>query len=195
MKKVLSLFLAVLMLFGAISVSASAADIVSPWHGEGGPATSEQAVLKFKLEGGTLKMGAYVYDLKSGKFVYTEPEDIGDEYVMVPLDGSSLKPGYFATLPQVTAPAGYQFDGWYCYEDNKAYAATYGGYKIPDDGAGRVIEFHAAYSPTQPEEDTLTKIVGILIQIFGTIIGLIAFNGDTAAGQAMLDELLGGLLG
>ena len=57
MKKVLSVFLAVLMLFGALSVSSFAEETTAPvvtppmayhdWWGEGGPCSKEQAVLAF----------------------------------------------------------------------------------------------------------------------------------------------------
>ena len=203
MKKVLSLFLAVLMIFAAMSVSASAAEFEDPWHGfDGAPASNEQAVLKFVLEGGKLKSSQYIYDTKDGKFKYASPDDIGDVYVMVPQDATSMKPGYSVSLPQLTAPKGYQFDGWYLYTLNtdntitkEAYSATWGGFIIPKGAAGKVLEFHPAYSPAEVEEDTLTKIIGILVQIFGTIIGLLAFNGDTEAGSAFLEKLLGGIVG
>ncbi|MGN0468702.1 MAG: hypothetical protein ACI4GY_08275 [Acutalibacteraceae bacterium] len=198
MKKALSVFMAVLMLFAALSVgtSASSSD-PSPWHGElgsGKPATMEQAVLKFELNGGKLKTGAYVYDTTTGEFSYQD--GITGTYVMVPRDEehATMKAGTTVVLPVVTAPAGWEFTGWYCYTDQQSYAANC-AYKLPADCGGQVIEFGAAYTPAEVEEDTFTKVLGILIKVFGAIIGLIMYAGDTEAGVALMEKILGGVLG
>ena len=80
MKKVLSVFLAVLMLFGALSVSSFAEETTAPvvtppmayhdWWGEGGPCSKEQAVLAFNLNGGSLKAETQVYNEETGKFEF-----------------------------------------------------------------------------------------------------------------------------
>ena len=83
MKKVLSVFLAVLMLFGALSVSSFAEETTAPvvtppmayhdWWGEGGPCSKEQAVLAFNLNGGSLKSETQIYNEETGQFEWTAP--------------------------------------------------------------------------------------------------------------------------
>lgn len=191
MKKALSLFLAVLMIFAAMSVSASAAPAITDedWFGPGRAANLDQAIFYFDLNGGTLKNPAPVFNTTTGTF--SNVSNITGTYIMVPQGGYAMTANTSVTLPVVTPPAGYQFDGWHC-SDGQYYAAN-APFTITTAYVGHFTYFTAAYSPAEIEEDTMSKIMGILIQIFGAIIGLIMFAGDTSAGIEMMEKVLGGL--
>lgn len=210
MKKVLSVFLAVLMLFAALSVSSFAEEgttntPVKPpmayhdWWGEGGPCSPDQAVLSFNLNGGSLKAETQVYNEETGKFEWKAGKDVTGIYYMVPQDRNTMKGEMGVVLPEVIAPAGQQFNGWYCeacpcdisYVGN-TYAAT-AAFKLPANCGGTLIQFRASYSPADMEEPIINKVVGILMKVFGTIIGLIAYGGDTAKGIAFMEKVFGGL--
>lgn len=210
MKKVLSVFLAVLMLFGALSVGSFAEETtgttpVTPprayhdWWGEGGPCTKTQAVLSFNLNGGSLKAETQVYNEETGKFEYKAGKDVTGVYYMVPKDPSTMNGGQGVSLPEVVAPDGWQFNGWYCEVcpcDTKCETQTYAAvsvFNLPKNCGGYLIQFRASYSPATIEEPTLTKVVGILMKVFGTIIGLIAYEGDTKKGIAFMEKVFGGL--
>ena len=209
MKKVLSVFLAVLMLFGALSVSSFAEETTAPvvtppmayhdWWGEGGPCTPEQAVLSFNLNGGSLKAETQVYNEETGKFEWKAGKDVTGTYYMVPQDPNTMKGGMGVVLPEVIAPSGWQFNGWYCEacpcetaQVGQTYAAA-ALYKLPLNCGGILIQFRASYSPATIEEPTINKVVGILMKVFGTIIGLIAYGGDTKQGIAFMEKVFGGL--
>lgn len=206
MKKVLAVFLSVMMLFGALSFSSSAASVSQYFEGDSplvDPNT--QVIITFDLAGGTMKNGVWVYNSSKKPTPDFEWVEGFDEptYVMLPQDSGSMKPGTPITLPVVTPPTGYQFDGWYCYgmagdyTQGSTYAAN-SAYYIPLGTAGEIIEFRAAYSPATIEADTMEMVMDILIKVFGTIVGLL-FLGDEAnpaeAGMQMMDQLLGSLLG
>lgn len=193
MKKTLSVLLAVLMIFSALSVGASAANYPNDYFGDsqsGRPANYDQAVLRFDLNGGTMKQGAYVWN--GTEFVYET--GITGEYVMLPTRwGVDMKAGNFVSLPTVVPPANQQFDGWFCYRDHQAYG-SFGNYMIPNDlREGEIIEFRASFSPTVVEEDTMVKVMGILSKVFGTIIGMLFYGGDAEVGIKFVEDLLGGL--
>lgn len=206
MKKALSVFLAILMMFSVLSIGSFAAEdttsdsqFTSPWHGpegSGKPAGYDQVVIRFNLNGGTLKSAQYVWNLETGRPEYTEPKDIGTgSWVMVPqYAGDLVADGeHYATLPAMNAPSDtLQFDGWYCQYDRSLYGAN-GGYLIPAGAGGTVIEFTAQWSPKEVEVDTMTKVMGILFKVFGTIIGLLFYTGDTEAGIALMEKVFGGL--
>lgn len=209
MKKVLSVFLAVLMLFGALSVSSFAEETTAPvvtppmayhdWWGEGGPCSKEQAVLAFNLNGGSLKAETQVYNEETGKFEWKAGKDVTGVYYMVPQDPNTMKSGMGVVLPEVIAPAGQQFNGWYCEacpcetaQVGQTYAAA-AVYKLPLNCGGTLIQFRASYSPATIEEPTINKVVGILIKVFGAIIGFIVFDGDTKQGIAFMERVFGGL--
>ncbi|MBQ8029734.1 MAG: hypothetical protein IJ262_10080 [Clostridia bacterium] len=208
MKKALSVFLAVLMMFSCLAVGASASSSAnpSPWHGDAGsgkPATYEQCVVTFDAAGGTFKQALYVYDLATGAWDVAEAGSLKGVWAMVPQDSASQKPTQTIKTPTVTAPEGWQFDGWYCagYMSLKAtelQGVTVGAntnLTLPTGCAGEVLQFTAAYSPAEPEEDTMATVMGILIKIFGTIIGILMYRGDADAGIAMMEKVLGGVLG
>ncbi len=210
MKKVLSVFLAVLMLFGALSVSSFAEEttgsVVTPpkayhawWEKDGGPCKNDQAVLAFNLNGGSLKSETQIYNEETGKFEWKAGKDVTGVYYMVPQDPNTMKGGMGVVLPEVIAPSGWQFNGWYCEacpcetaQVGQTYAAA-ALYKLPLNCGGTLIQFRASYSPATIEEPTLTKVVGILMKVFGTIIGLIAYGGDTKQGIAFMEKVFGGL--
>lgn len=191
MKKILSVLLATLMLFSVLGVSASAS-VYENYYDQGIVDRNTQVVLAFDLNGGSLKTGAYVYDTTISKFVYKDGEDITGKYIMLPRTPDTQLVGQFVKLPVLNAPDGWQFNGWYCYLDGNSYAAN-SDFKIPAGAAGEVIEFYAAYSPAEVEEDTFATVLGILIKVFGAIAGIILYNGDTEQGIALFDKILGAL--
>lgn len=195
MKKALSVFLAVLMIFAALSVGASAegpsSTNPSPYHGDGKPCSIDQVALSFDPNGGKFKNPVAVYSMTDN--VFTIESDYSSKWIMLPAQNGddTMRPGRYVNLPTVTAPDGYQFDGWYCYKDHATYGVR--EYKIPDDAAGTTIEFAAAYSPAVVEEPTMTKVMGILMKVFGAIVGLLFFAGDSSAGMDMMEKILGGI--
>ena len=191
MKKLLSVLLATLMLFSVLGVSASAS-VYDNYYDSGIVSRESQVVISFDLNGGSLKTGAYVYDTSINNFVYKDGADITGKYIMLPRTKDTQRVGQFIRLPAMTAPSGYQFDGWYCYFDSNKYASN-ADYKIPAGAAGEVIEFYASYIPAEVEEDTFASILKILIKVFGAIAGILLYNGDTEEGIALFDKILGAL--
>lgn len=195
MKKALSVLLAIMMLFGALSVGASAQSTpiaTDKWHQEGGPASMEQVVLYFNLNGCTLAGPVVVWNEETG--LLEAQSNLKGSYVMVPQNSETMKPGMEVKLPSPTAPTNYKFDLWHCDFDGNDYAGN-GKFIIPAGTAGTTITFIAGTSPTVVEEDTLTKVMNILIKIFGAIIGIIMYGGDTSAGVALMEKILGGVMG
>ena len=195
MKKILSVMLAIIMLFGALSISASASTmsaddfwnkyvtddiLVNP---------NEHSILKFDFAGGSSTNALYVYDTAKGGFVSTD--GVSGIYVMLPGSqvGYTLKPGSTIKTPYVEAPEGYKFNGWFCYGDGEYYVA---GEKvtIPSDWKGRVIDFEAQYIPAKGEGDTLKTVLGVLSKVFGTVIGILFLDGSSAAGIELVEKLL-----
>lgn len=195
MKKVLAVLLTVMMLFATVSMSASAA-YNEYYEGEFAVADPEtQAIFVFDLNGGKLRDNVWVWDSDIANFVNVEGPSVENPYIMLPRNDEMHKAGGFITLPVVTAPEGYQFDGWYCIsgsDKGSTYAAG-GNYTIPADAIGDVVQFKAGYSPTSIEPDTLDTVLGILIKIFGAIIGIVLYSGNTEAGVALMEQVLGGL--
>lgn len=197
MKKALSLFLAILTIFGCLGIGAAADSYVtSPWHGDEGsgkPASYEQVVLTFDANGGTFKNALPVYNSNTGVFDLSEAGKLTGTWAMVPQSAGAQVPGYIVTLPVVDSPKGYQFAGWFCYLDGNTYGAN-SSFKIPAGTAGTIIEFRAAHIPTEPEEDTMAKVMSVLIKVFGAIIGILMYRGDTEAGVELMEKILGGIL-
>lgn len=213
MKKILSVMLAIMMLFGAMSINASAAgeDKLNEWrnnsiveindvvYGNGmndlgesyGYVKSNYVVLCFNFGTGTSYKTLAVYDSQNDKFVY---EKVSGEYIMFPgADNNSLAVGSSVILPLVTAPEGKQCTAWYCVETN-SYEVTGKPWTIPAITGGVVYTFVAEIIPAEEEADTLTTILGILTKVFGTILGILFLDGSSAAGVALVEKLLGGLL-
>ena len=80
MKKVLSMFLAALMILSCMSISAFADylpffDANDPTR----PNPNTQVVFRFNLQGhGKCKEGQYVYDRETGRATWTAAEDVSD---------------------------------------------------------------------------------------------------------------------
>ncbi len=220
MKKALSLFLAILMIFSVLSVSSFATGSITPADNstadtatiqqklkEAGVMTDNDCVLKFYTLGGKFMGDQLVFDMTTGKFVAKSPDQLktlGDPYVKFPNAPGDQEPGKMVALPDVEAPSGYKFNGWYCVEDGSTSVAGISGYLIKDhfvtvDGrvgestAGKTITFRAIYVPAEVEEPVFNKVFDILAKIFGTIIGLIAYEGDTAAGIAFVRKMFEGI--
>lgn len=201
MKKVLSVFLATLMLFACLSVGASAEEVTpgvgieTQWHGDGKPANYDQVVVEFDLMGGTLKYPALVYDKTTGQFV--PQENVKDLYTMVPQSPEVMKEGYDIILPAVTAPKNQQFDGWFCAVGPASVIRnTYGAnaaFTLPAGSANTIMHFVAQYSPTAVEEDTMAKVMSILFKVFGTILGILLYGGDSEAGVAVMEKIFGNI--
>ena len=201
MKKALSLFLAVLMICGCMAIGASAEVIQDPtnWFGEAGsgkPATYEQVICTFDTNAGTIQGSVRTWSPDEG---YGSASNFSGIWAMVPTtpDTTSMTPGDRITLPTVTPPANQQFGGWYCYEDGQTYAGTW---TIPatingHSTAGSVIRFRASYTPATIEEPTMTKVLGVLAKVFGALIGILLYKGDTAAGVELVERMLSGVIG
>lgn len=194
MKRIISVLLATLMLFSMLGVSATAlnGDSYSDYYDNGLVNRESQVILTFDLNGGTLKIPTAVYDFTKNDFVIKDGSDISGIYVKLPQDKNTQIVGQYVKLPAVNPPAGSAFDGWYCYEDGKTYAANR-DYQIPAGKQGDVIHFYAFYSPAEVEEDTFAAVLGILIKVFGAIAGILLYNGNTEQGIALFDKILGAL--
>lgn len=204
MKKVLSVFMAILMLCGALSIGSSASSASTQWFGEpnsGKPANYDQTVFYFDLGIGTLP-NASVYDLATGEFV--SATDITGSYYMIPRNEALMKAGTFVTLPDLDAPDGQKFIGWYCYGTEAGNSAhelnlvgnTYAantGFPIPEGLGGEVLCFRASFAPIKQEEPTLNKVMGILIKVFGAILGILLYQGNTEEGIAAMEKIFSGL--
>lgn len=197
MKKVLALFLSVLMLFGSLSFAASAdysLDLESVREVRG---LGNEVILSFDLNGGTIKGGVREYSPTTNTFSWNEAY-LENMYYMIPETAGSQLPGDQVRLPSVTPPSGYVFNGWYCVETN----ATHPGnriFTIPDDVsiAGSIVQLVADYSLAEPEEDEMAGVFNILVKVFGTIIGLLFLSdreeGAVEAGMQLMTDLLGSL--
>lgn len=197
MKKILSVVLAVMMLFSVMSVGASAASkYPDQWHREG-LANDDQAVLVFNIMGGTMRDPQYVYDPVNGVQLVS---GVTGTYVMLPFNEEANKIGSVIVLPIVTPQSGMAFLGWE-YTDPSGLRHTLAGnstfYITEAHFTGNqygVINFTAVYTSAEPEEDTMAMILSILTKIFGAIIGIVLYGGDTEAGVALMNKVLGGLL-
>lgn len=207
MKKILSVMLAIMMLFGALSVSASAAavtndEVIKQWYDTSNTTItiynktyvkSDYVIIQLNFNGGTSFVTLPVYDTTEGGFVY---EKVTGTYLMLPGSSTeySLIPGTPVTLPRVTPADGKQFTGWYC-ENTGDYVVGGKSWVIPQNSGGTMYTFTAEMLPAEGDEDTLGMILGILMKVFGTIIGILFLDGSSAAGVELMEKMLGGLLG
>lgn len=199
MKKVLAVLLSVMMLFGALSFSSSAAVTnYKPSDASMELYTTlkqtmvikeDQVLLGFDVQNGTFFGKVNVYE----KGVFEDKEGVTGVYYMVPNNinsaNTNLIPGRYVLLPNVVAPTGKTFDGWYCYYDGEMYSAG-SKYIIPEgaDAIG-VIEFVAFYSPAPVEKDIFDTIISTLLGVFSNFISLLFPDLGIDIGG-----LLGGLL-
>ncbi len=205
MKKILSVLLAVLMLFSTMALSASAAaPITDPNQAstirDTNTANSDKThvIIHYNLYDFKTKYSQYTYDVESGKFAYVS--EITGDFYQVPENSAQLYVGYKFALPEVTAPEGKQFNGWRCttHVDRPTFAAGE-ALTITNEmlalAKNNVIEFEVVWGSAVPEADTMGTIMDILTKVFGAIIGLLVFNGQTQKGVDLMKEILGGILG
>ena len=219
MKKVLALFLAVLMLCGCFGVSASAADeeTLGLWGDYFGPGKiadpAEECIIVYYPGVGAFPEGTTHYSYKQG------PIPVGSNYkgvlVDAPFAGNSPLKAHEAYHLKSLAPAeGYEFRGWRFYgyvsgntvqyeTNNNMYLRLVDGgttiypgdswILLPTNCEGEILKFEAEWRLVA-EEDTMAMILGIMVKIFGAIIGIVMYQGDTEAGVALMEKVLGGIL-
>ena len=202
MKKILSVMLAVMMLFGALSISASAAN-VPPTEKLNELIKNENAVIiVFRFNGGTSKYVLPVFYsdvLENGGFV----DEIvsGDYYLLPGANGMTLGANTSFNLPSVVPPDGKAFVGWDSSIDSQDFVAG-ARYDITSDRivvahsslSNGIIYMEAMYEAAEPEEDTMATVLGILMKVFGTIIGILFLDGNGPAGVELMEKVLGGIL-
>ncbi len=201
MKKILAVLLSIMMLFGAVSMSASAAtadlylDVntvhtgvtVGNYQFETG-----DIVVRFNTQRGVISSGVIALTTSGTQIIH----GISDPFLMVTgINGGHIQAGSTIDLPFITAQEGWSHTGWECDKGPDVGQPYSPGrtYTIPAGYTGNYIEFTPIFEVTAVEEDTMTKIMGILTKIFGAIIGLIVFTGDIEKGVALVEEMLGGL--
>ena len=136
-----------------------------------------------------------------------DADEIKGTFYWVPTDAGMYTIGSKVTLPDVVAPKGQTFQGW----ERKASNATYtengktitdndntvysvaGRYEVKGYDIGSVVEFTAVFGPAEMEKDTFAKVFEILIKIFGTLIGLIAYQGNVEKGQEFMSKIFDSL--
>lgn len=201
MKKILSVMLAIMMLFGALSISASAANVPPSEVLNPVIASSDKVVIVFKFYGGTSKLELPVYysDVADGSFV--NEKVTGDYYLLPGAGGAELRIGTSITLPSVTPPEGKAFVGWDSSVDTQDFVAgaTYEITQLrvetsklyPNSG---IIYMEAMYEAAEPEGDTMATVLSVLTKVFGTILGILFLDGNSAAGVELVEKLLGGIM-
>ena len=192
MKKVLSVVLAVMMLFSFMSIGTSAAsdsDYYANIRGKGNFIVlldiGECTVKATKVKGGCT---IYTNELEP----ITNPGAMLSDIVVLASDSFTVEGEW--ELPECSAPSDYEFKGWICSYDGIRYAGGRGSrFTFPSgvQDAG-VIIFEADYA-LKEEGDTMATILSVLTKVFGAIIGIFLYGGDTEAGVAMVDKILGGL--
>lgn len=203
MKKLLSVLLAALMLFGSLGMSASAlslggssgVDYEVPTKTELETALSQNDfIMKFiNNDGFTFTANTVLY--VSGKGFQTVNDKYKGTFYMLPQNAGD----YYFGVDDIRLPrmAGneevYQFMGWRDKNDEQYTFAE--DVKITmnmaDDG---IVTFEPWFVSANTGEDTMTMIVGILCKIFGAIYGLLFLGGDTDLGVATVQGILGGIL-
>lgn len=200
MKKILSVMLAIMMLFGALSVSASAVEAQDLWGKTPGQVTltkGTHAILSFDYYGGKSYSNMICYDAGTGKFIEAEASGI---YLMLPGAYNSQR---FTTVDTygdavrmpIAVKDGEMLLYWYCVETGQQLAPD-SAWFVPEyeKSAQGVFHFTARYAPAEPEEDTMKTVLGVLTKVFGTILGILFLDGSSSAGIALVEKLLGGLL-
>ncbi len=191
MKKVLSVVLAVMMLFSVMAVNTSAVNNeMSSLKGEG-----DFLVI---LELGECKLN--IAKLKGSCVVYTEdgikvnaPATVTGTVLVA---SSQFTYGAPWDLPVVTAPSEQYFQHWYASHNYSIYAGGQNGtFTFPEDGdfANDMLCFTAVYDNIPEEGDTMATVINVLVKVFGAILGILLYAGDTEAGVAMMNKILGGL--
>ena len=206
MKKVLAVLLSVMMLFGALTFSTSAADSVGDRGSlidtlrTTGVINSSQVVLSFDLQLGSIYGSMPVYNTATGKFEYKE--GITGIYHMIPDNSQTITGTYgsklhtagtYVILPSVVPPEGKVFDGWE-FRDSEGKVRVYsaasrfeipaGEYQLYAEKA--VLYFTAVYSPATIEGDIFDTILNVLLGLAGKVLALLGIDID-------IDSLVGSL--
>lgn len=203
MKKILSVMLAIMMLFGAMSISVSAAPATTDDMIFGKTViftgnesitldASRHTIIELNFGNGKSLEGLMVYDTTNTAF--TRTLDVTGRYLMLPGCGYEMKAGQWIRLPAVQAPEGLTCQGW----EVRGTSTVVGhgiDWQIPQGSNGKVIELVARYTTAEPEEDTMAMVLGVLMKVFGTIIGILFLDGNSTAGVELMEKMLGGLLG
>lgn len=204
MKKVLSVVLAVLMLFSAVAFSSTAANVDSDYAEEyvpyipsialdyvkslrdSGVIREDQVVIAFDLmnSGAKFKNAVQTYDKNTGEF--TKSTSITGIYYMVPnnndlASSSFMTPGTSIILPAVTAPNGKTFKGWKYVDENGDSSILAAGsvFNIPQGSTvAGVIYLESVLTTGEIEVSFLTslinKLVGIVSELFGIDLSFLA---------------------
>ncbi len=213
MKKLLSVLLAIMMLFGTVAMSASAANFDMSYEAASSILRSETGIsaddsfgrvegdwviIYFNAGGFTTNSMIKIYDAETGDITVQNPGFTGNFWFIPdgPTSTYYIGDGSKVTLPRMLGNDVQSFEGWRCVANKQPYVAGE-GIKITTDMVNDygVVEFEPIAGYAQPEEDTMGTILGILVKIFGTIVGLLFCNGDPAAGQELVGGLLGDILG
>lgn len=214
MKKILSVFLAVLMLFGSLAVSSSAAStavdapglqeaidaIKANYGGEGAmyDATLNPdgyVVVCYAVGAGSYMYDVPAYDVTLKKIVLTTTP--GEPYFEIPehKDENYITYGNYQ-LPYVRDTEEKQFIGWTCSANHKTYTAG-ATVQLTSDmitGNSDCIYFTAEYLSVAPQSDVLETVINVLVKVFGSIIGFVFFGGDADAGVKFMQDMIAGIL-
>lgn len=195
MKKILSVMLAIMMLFSVMSIGVSAVSF------NGKEIAGNQAVVILYFGNGYSESSLFVYNTSSGKFEYTS--NVTGSYYYLPGNGTScdnMTAGQSVYLPRVISnDATKVCDGWQLMGGEVINGQTVfpvnTHFKLPEDCGGKIYEFQAIYGTAAPEEDTMGTILNVLMKVFGTIVGILFLDGNSGAGVELMQGVLGGLLG
>ena len=215
MKKVLSVILAVIMLFSALAISSTATDdktyqpkvpeVAKEYNDslrKTGIIKDDQVIIAFDLlnSGATFKFPVTVYDTVSGTFKTSK--SVKGIYYMVPdnndpANSSYLTPGTKIILPAVTAPNGSEFKGWeYVDFDGVSHTLASGSiFTIPygSDYVG-MLYFSAVLVAGEYEVGFLDSLLDTLKNVLSNILGIL-FDGGLAEGGLDIGAILGGIIG
>lgn len=200
MKKILSVMLAIMMIFGAMSLSASAANVMDD-HASAVLQNKDVVVMVFRFGEGQSRDALLVYDpAVAGNLTLTDA--VTGNYYMFPGLHADLEANTQVQMPYaVTSEEGRGFSHWTnsvtgeTYHPGEWVTITEEMVTLAHNSQSRgVIYLDATYYNTLPAEDTMAMILGILMKVFGTIIGILFLDGSSAAGVELVGKLLGGIL-
>ncbi len=200
MKKLLSVLLAALMLFGTLGMSASAAEsYIPPSQEEVKSALSTNDFIMYfsNSAGFTLYPGTELY--VSGKGFVEVKDSYSGSFYMLPRNSGQYYFGCTVTLPELVDTEAFDFKGWWCDSDKNARDPLFAGRDVEITQAmadtDGVVKFTPYYGQNGPADDTMGKVIDILCKVFGAIFGLLFCNGDTKLGILKVQEILGGIMG
>lgn len=218
MKKILSVFLAVLMLFGALSISSSAAkpaitpaglnEAINWTKNEYGadsmydPATNPDGyvIVCFSVGEGEFMYDVDALDMSAGGYgTLVKTVTPGDRYYQVPVDANTnfITCGDFE-IPYVREKntEEKQFVKWVCNGNQQSYSAG-DVIQLTSDmitSNTKCIYFVARYIDVAPQSDTLETIINVLVKVFGSIIGFLFMGGDPDAGTKFMADMIAGII-